>query len=131
MPHCLVASFAYELPFGRGKQYGAGMNKVADLLAGGWQTNGILTFAQGQFQMLNLGSDWILVGSLNHTRFGSANLNTQSAAFGAITSTRVTACRMQLGRKAIWWPLPAGDSLVLPPHPLCYLVRLAVPHQLQ
>ena len=185
VPHRFVASFAYELPFGRGKKFGSGMNKAVDLVLGGWQTNGILTFAQGQFQTLNLGSDWILVGSfsrsipqlvgdpfagrslpdrywnagafdfprdaqgnrirvvgnagrntyqqpglnnwdlsmfknfkmterfttqfrwetfntLNHTQFGSANVNTQSATFGAITSTRVTARRMQLGLKVLW-----------------------------
>ena len=144
-----------------------------------------ITFAQGQFQTLNLGSDWILVGSfsrsipnvvgdpfagtstpdhywnpaafdfprdaqgnrirvvgnagrntyqqpginnwdmslfknfrmtekfntqfrwetfntLNHTQFGNANTNTQSPTFGAITSTRITARRMQLGLKVIW-----------------------------
>ena len=161
------------------------MNKAVDLLLGGWQTNGILTFAQGQFQTLNLGSDWILVGSFSRSipqlvgdpfagrtqpdRYWNASafdfprdaqgnrirvvgnagrntyqqpglnnwdlsmfknfrmteelhhpvplgdvqylephavrqrqLNTQSATFGAITSTRVTARRMQLGLKVIW-----------------------------
>ena len=45
---------------------------------------------------------WETFNSLNHTQFGSANLNTQSATFGAITSTRVTARRMQLGLKLLW-----------------------------
>jgi len=45
---------------------------------------------------------WEAFNSLNHTQFGSANTNTQSATFGAITSTRVTALRMQLGLKVIW-----------------------------
>jgi hypothetical protein len=45
---------------------------------------------------------WETFNSLNHTQFGSANTNTQSATFGAITSTRVTARRMQLGLKVIW-----------------------------
>jgi hypothetical protein len=185
VPHRFVASFVYELPFGRGKKYGASINKAIDLVFGGWQTNGILSFAQGQFQTLNLGSDWILVGSfsrsipqlvgdpfagrtapdrywnaaafdfprdaqgnrlrvvgnagrntyqqpglnnwdlsmfknfrvaekfstqfrwetfnsLNHTQFGNANTNTQSATFGAITSTRVGPRRMQLGLKVLW-----------------------------
>ena len=161
------------------------LSKAANFLVGGWQTNGILTFSQGQFQTLGLGSDWIQVGSfsrsipqvigdpfagtskpdrywnagafdfprdaqgnrlrvvgnagrntyqqlgtnnwdlsmfknfrinerfntqfrwetfnsLNHTQFGSANTNTQSPTFGAITGTRVTARRMQLGLKVIW-----------------------------
>jgi hypothetical protein len=45
---------------------------------------------------------WETFNSWNHTQFGSANVNTQSATFGAITSTRVTARRMQLGLKLIW-----------------------------
>lgn len=185
VPHRFVTSFAYELPFGKGRKFGGNMSKAADLLVGGWQTNGILTFSQGQFQTLGLGSDWINVGSfsrsipnvigdpyagtskpdrywnasafdfprdaqgnrirvvgnagrntfqqpgvnnwdlsmfknfriserfntqfrwetfnsLNHTQFGSANTNTQSPTFGAITGTRVTARRMQLGLKLTW-----------------------------
>jgi len=45
---------------------------------------------------------WETFNSWNHTQFGSANTNTQSATFGAITGTRVTARRMQLGLKLIW-----------------------------
>jgi hypothetical protein len=182
VPHRFVASFNYEVPFGKGKRFGGNMKKAMDLLLGNWQINGITTFAQGQFQTLTLGSDWVLVGSFsksipniigdpyagrtlpdrylnpaafdfprdaqgnrirvvgnagrntiqqpglanwdmglfknyrlnerfnlqfrgetfnawNHTQFGSANLNTSSAAFGTITGTRVTARRMQLGLK--------------------------------
>jgi hypothetical protein len=46
--HRFVTSFNYDLPFGRGKAIGADMSKAADLLIGGWQTNGILTFSTGQ-----------------------------------------------------------------------------------
>jgi hypothetical protein len=67
VPHRFVASFAYEVPFGRGKKFGASINKGLDLLLGGWQTNGIATFAQGQFQTLGLGSDWIQVGSFSRS----------------------------------------------------------------
>jgi hypothetical protein len=45
---------------------------------------------------------WETFNSLNHTQFGNANVNTQSATFGAITSTRVGARRMQLGLKVLW-----------------------------
>jgi hypothetical protein len=41
------------------------MSRAADVLLGGWQVNGIATFAQGQFQTLGLGSDWVLVGSFS------------------------------------------------------------------
>jgi Carboxypeptidase regulatory-like domain/TonB dependent receptor len=45
--HRFVTSFVYQLPFGRGKKYGANMNKAADLALGGWQTTGIVTFQKG------------------------------------------------------------------------------------
>jgi hypothetical protein len=185
VPHRFISSFNYEMPFGRGKKYFAGMSRAADMLLGGWQVNGIATFAQGQFQTLALGSDWVLVGSFsksipnrigdqfagrstpdhylnpaafdfpkdaqgnrirvvgnagrntiqqpglnnwdmglfknfrinerfntqfrwetfntwNHTQFGSASLNTSSAAFGTITGTRVGPRRMQLGLKLLF-----------------------------
>jgi hypothetical protein len=53
--HALVGSFNYEIPFGRGKQYGANLNKVVQTLAGNWQLNGILTLRTGQPFTLNSG----------------------------------------------------------------------------
>jgi len=45
--HRLTASYLYELPFGKGK---AMMNRggIANVVLGGWQTNGILTVQTGQ-----------------------------------------------------------------------------------
>ena len=43
----LVANFNYELPFGRGKPYLSSLPKPVDFVLGGWQMNGILTFAKG------------------------------------------------------------------------------------
>ena len=42
-----VASFVYELPLGRGKQFGSGMGKTADAVVGGWQVNGIYSDQSG------------------------------------------------------------------------------------
>jgi len=67
VPHRFVTSFVYDLPFGRGKKFGSNMSKALDFVVGGWQTNGILTLAQGQFQTLGLGTDWILVGSFSRS----------------------------------------------------------------
>jgi hypothetical protein len=44
--HSVVASFLYDLPFGRGKQFLNG-SRATDLLVGGWQMNGILTLRTG------------------------------------------------------------------------------------
>ena len=45
-PHVLNLLFVYELPFGRGKRFGAG-SKAVDLVAGGWQISGITTYRAG------------------------------------------------------------------------------------
>jgi hypothetical protein len=46
--HSMTTSFNYELPIGRGKQFGSGMSRGADAVVGGWQINGILTLRTGQ-----------------------------------------------------------------------------------
>jgi len=38
----------YDLPFGRGMQFGSSMNKAEDLILGGWELNGFYTFQSGQ-----------------------------------------------------------------------------------
>ncbi len=38
----------YNLPVGRGRQFGASMSKPADLIVGGWVINGFYTFQSGQ-----------------------------------------------------------------------------------
>ena len=45
--HRFVNSFVYSLPFGRGKKFGGGMGRAADLAVGGWQVTGIVTFQTG------------------------------------------------------------------------------------
>ncbi len=47
VPHSFVLSYVYELPVGKGKKFGAGMNGVLNTIVGGWQTSGIATFKQG------------------------------------------------------------------------------------
>jgi Carboxypeptidase regulatory-like domain/TonB dependent receptor len=47
----------YELPFGRGKQFGASMNKAADAVVGGWKVSVIPTFRGGFPLTLSSNSD--------------------------------------------------------------------------
>jgi hypothetical protein len=47
IPHSLVLSYVYELPVGKGKKYGSGMNSVLNAVLGGWQTSGIWTAKSG------------------------------------------------------------------------------------
>ena len=50
IPQSLVLNYVYDLPFGRGKQFGGGMNVVENAAAGGWEVSGITT-AQSGFPM--------------------------------------------------------------------------------
>ncbi len=45
--HRLVTSYTYELPFGKGKQFGSQWNGFMNAVLGQWQVNGILTFNSG------------------------------------------------------------------------------------
>lgn len=46
-PHVFSFSTVYELPFGRGRQYGGDISKALDFLVGGWQLNGIFRAQSG------------------------------------------------------------------------------------
>src|SRR6266568_1539588 len=61
--HAFVLSYVYELPVGRGKTVGAGMNSVLNAVVGGWQTSGIATFKGGFPLRIN-------VPNLNEFGFG-------------------------------------------------------------
>jgi hypothetical protein len=45
--HSFVATSIYELPFGKGKQWGGDWNGVMQAVAGGWQINPIVNFQTG------------------------------------------------------------------------------------
>jgi len=46
-PHSFVLSYVYELPVGKGKKFGSGMNGVVNAIVGGWQSSGTLTLKEG------------------------------------------------------------------------------------
>lgn len=46
--HRFVFAGNYDLPFGRGKRFGAHTGRLLDTLIGGWSLNGILTLQSGQ-----------------------------------------------------------------------------------
>jgi hypothetical protein len=47
IPQSLVINYIYDLPVGRGKTIGAGLNRATDAILGGWEVSGISTFKQG------------------------------------------------------------------------------------
>ena len=40
----------YDMPFGRGKMFGGSMNRVSDLIVGGWRLSSILTVQTGPYE---------------------------------------------------------------------------------
>ena len=62
IPQSLVLNYVYELPVGRGRKFGSGMNAVADAVIGGWQVSGI-THVQAGFP-LSIGNGGANPGSL-------------------------------------------------------------------
>lgn len=54
IPHVFQFTYIYQLPFGRGKRFGAKMDPVLDAIVGGWQTNGIWRFDDGQPLLIGL-----------------------------------------------------------------------------
>jgi hypothetical protein len=47
VPHMLIASWTYELPFGKGKKYSTGSSPL-DALVGNWAVNGIYSVRSGE-----------------------------------------------------------------------------------
>ncbi|MEO8368237.1 MAG: carboxypeptidase-like regulatory domain-containing protein [Candidatus Solibacter sp.] len=51
--HSFTTAFNYDVPFGKGRRWGSNMNRAADLLAGNWHTNGLVTLRTGVAYGLN------------------------------------------------------------------------------
>ncbi len=45
--HRAVLTGAYEMPFGKGRKFGSNVNRVMDLLVGGWDISGMATLSAG------------------------------------------------------------------------------------
>src|SRR5262245_2471709 len=58
--HRFVASYIWELPFGKGRRFGSGWNGAVDGLLGGWQVTGIHALQSGLGLTANLGGATVL-----------------------------------------------------------------------
>ncbi len=73
---------SYDLPFGKGKQFAPGVNRVTDLLIGGYQLSGVLSWAGGLPYSLSYNEA--------QTNVPSSAPNWPSAAGGARMKTSLT-----------------------------------------
>jgi hypothetical protein len=55
--HRFLATFIYDLPFGKGRAFLNGSNGLLDRVVGGWQLGGVLTFQSGPFMTVTTNSD--------------------------------------------------------------------------
>lgn len=60
IPHVIQFSYVYQLPFGKGKQFGSNWNAWVDSVLGGWQTNGLWRFDDGMPLALSLSTSQAL-----------------------------------------------------------------------
>lgn len=72
--HIFVLSWNYELPFGRGKKFLTGVNRVVDKFVGGWQINAIQTYRSGTPIGIGGGGAIPLFGGGNRPNWISANV---------------------------------------------------------
>jgi Carboxypeptidase regulatory-like domain len=56
--HAVNAYFVYQLPLGRGRKFGSGMNRILDAIVGGWQINGTYRQTSGLPFSVGNGQRW-------------------------------------------------------------------------
>jgi hypothetical protein len=66
--HILTVSNVWKLPFGRGQQFGSNVNRVVDLIAGGWQFDGITQATSGIPFTANVANAPLLNTNFNSVR---------------------------------------------------------------
>lgn len=63
--HAFKLGYVYDLPFGRGRQFGSGWNKFTDGVLGGWALEGIVQLQSGTPSNVRTGLDRANVGKTN------------------------------------------------------------------
>ena len=56
--HQITADWVYQVPFGKGKRFGSGMGRIADMLLGGWGWSGIVHWTSGLPFTIESGGFW-------------------------------------------------------------------------
>jgi len=113
IPQSLALNYVYELPIGKGKKIGSGMNGLEDAIAGGWQVSGI-THIQAGFPLSinannNAGSLW---GGNQHPNLTGAGIKTAGCG-GAPPSGGVSHPFIPVGTKYCFFNGQPSDKSLL------------------
>jgi hypothetical protein len=65
--HIISNYVTYQLPVGRGKQFGKDLNPVVNAIVGNWEIGGIVSFHTGNALTLNEFGGWGIGGDTSHT----------------------------------------------------------------
>jgi len=65
--HILTSYVTYQLPVGRGKQFGKDLNPVVNAIVGNWEVGGIITLHTGNALTLNNFGGWGVGGNTSNT----------------------------------------------------------------
>lgn len=96
--HIANFSAVYEIPIGQGRRFGSGMNRVADLILGGWQLSPIVSIGSGAPITITDAT-----GTLN--RAARAGRQTPQTTLTASQIKDLTGIRVQ--PNAVWFIDPA------------------------
>jgi hypothetical protein len=109
--HNISLGGVYQLPFGKGQKWGSGLNKVTDLLLGGWNINafsnahsGFPVTIQASAQTVNTGQ--MVRGTARANRYRTLNVPSQTVDrfFGPVDSTTFCASGVDNGTCAYGVP---------------------------
>ncbi len=108
--HSLLGTYVYELPFGRGRQFGSDMHPVLNYIVGGWQVAGTLRITTGRpftvFSGLN---------TLSQTSGSFADCSGCQRDIGGVVQGNFDNIANPLLRN--WWLDPAARGLFSQPNP--------------
>ena len=76
--HSFGMTFSYPIPVGRGKQFGSGMGKALNAIAGGWSLNGFTHWSSGA--PFTISSNRLTTGSGLPSTASIKNISTQTLA---------------------------------------------------
>ena len=79
-PNRFTLATTYELPIGRGRRLGTDMNKVLDVIVGGWQFNGTYEWQQGQ--PIQFGTAAFYAGDITQLRSRAGQNDGNGQKFG-------------------------------------------------